>query len=177
MKEIAKGRVWKFGNDLDMDRDIFPFRYVLETSSGIPLEKLASHVMEPVNPDFGQSVQKGDFLVAGRNFGVGKAHMEGPASLKILGISAVIADSISPTFFRNAVYVALPLLTGEGISKKINQGDELEVNLLTGEIRKQATGEVLRAKPVVGPEHPLFPIMEAGGQVEYIRKRVQSMKL
>jgi 3-isopropylmalate/(R)-2-methylmalate dehydratase small subunit len=176
MEALLRGKTWKFGNDLTVDKDIFPFRFVLQLSNGVPLEELAVHLMEPVDPNFGKNVKEGDFLVAGTNFGLGKAHSEGVEAMKILGLSALIADSVAPGFFRSAVYNALPILTGEGLSGKIGQGDDLEVNPDTGRIRNLTTGEFFDAKPAVPPDHPLYPIMKAGGQIEYIRQRVAIMK-
>lgn len=173
---ISKGKAWLFGDNLDSDSHIFPFRYVLKLSNGAPFEKLASHVMEPVNPEFGKMVQKGDFVVAGRNFGHGKAHLEGAEALKLLGISAVIDESVASGFFKNALYYALPVITGDGLSEKIRQGDELEVNVQTGEIKNLSTGENFQANPAVPPGHPLFPIMQAGGQIEYIKHEVEKLK-
>lgn len=176
MEKVAKGKAWKFGHEISNDTDIFPFRYVLEVSGGAPLEKFVSHVMESANPEFGKRVRKGDFIVAGRNFGHGKAHREGVECFKILGVAAVIADSVSAGFFKNSVYFALPALTGEGVSEKVKQGDELQVDMWTGEIKNLTTGETFRANPVVPEGHPLFPIMEAGGQIEYVKKKVASVK-
>lgn len=69
MGKVAKEKAWKFGHDLDNDRDIFLFQHSKERRTiGVPLEKLVRHIMEPVNPEGAIKVQKGDFLVAGRNF-------------------------------------------------------------------------------------------------------------
>jgi len=176
VEKVTKGKAWKFGDSLDVDYQIFPFRYVLENMNGVPVEKLVHHVMEVVNPEFATKVKKGDFVVAGRDFGHGKPHREGAECFKILGVSAVIADSIAPLFFKGMLYYGLPALTGDGISSKIKQDDELEVNLETGEIRNLSTGETLKATPVVPPQHALFPILEAGGQIAYIRKKVAALK-
>jgi 3-isopropylmalate/(R)-2-methylmalate dehydratase small subunit len=132
--------------------------------------------MEVVNPEFATKVKKGDFVVAGKNFGHGKPHQYGTECLKILGVSAIIADSIAPIFFKGMLYCGLPALVGNGISEKIRQDDELEVNLETGEIRNLSTGETIKATPLVPPDHPLFPIMEAGGQNEYIKKKVAALQ-
>ncbi|PKN66009.1 MAG: 3-isopropylmalate dehydratase small subunit [Deltaproteobacteria bacterium HGW-Deltaproteobacteria-15] len=176
MMKAVCGKAWKFGNDLTVDKDIFPFRFVLQLSNGVPLKDVAVHLMEPVDPGFGKNVRKGDFLVAGANFGLGKAHSEGVEAMKILGLSAIIADSVAPGFLRSAIYNAMPILTGEGLSEKITQGDDLEVNPDTGRIRNLSTGEFFDAKPAIPPDHPLYPIMKAGGQIEYIRQRVASSK-
>ena len=176
MKAVARGKAWKFGDDLTVDKDILPFHYLRELAGRVPLEDLACHLMEPLRPEFGKKARKGDFLVAGKNFGLGKAHSIAVEAMKILGLSAIIADSVASGFFPKAIYYALPMLTGERVSEKIRQGDELEVNLETGEIRNLSSGEVLHADPAVPPGHPLFPIMKAGGQIEYIRQKVLSNK-
>jgi 3-isopropylmalate/(R)-2-methylmalate dehydratase small subunit len=139
---------------------------------GIPVEKLVHHVMEVVDPEFSTNVKRGDFVVAGRNFGHGKPHRQGAECLKILGVSAVIADSIAPIFFKGMLYHGLAGLIGDGISSRIRQGNELEVNLETGDVRNLSTGETFKATPIVPPEHALFPILEAGGQIAYIKKKL-----
>jgi 3-isopropylmalate/(R)-2-methylmalate dehydratase small subunit len=172
MKAVATGKAWKFGNDLTIDVDVFPFRYTLELSNGVPLANVAKHLMEPVDPEFGKQVREGDFLVAGRNFGLGKAHSVCIEAMKALGLSAVIADSVAPGFFKAAIFYALPILTGDGVSGRIKHGDNLEVNVETGEIKSCFTGESFYAKPAVPPGHALYPILEAGGQMEYIKRKV-----
>jgi 3-isopropylmalate/(R)-2-methylmalate dehydratase small subunit len=174
--ETVKGKAWKFGHDLDRDAAIFPFQYVLETGRGIPLEKLASHVLESVNPEFGVKVQKGDFMVVGRNFGYGKAHKEGIAGLKILGVSAIIADAFLKPLVKNSVYLGLPLLTGNGVYDRIDQDDQLEVDFSAGLIRNLSKGTEIKAELVTPPDHPLYRIVEAGGQIEYVKKRLRSLE-
>ena len=77
----------------------------------------------------------------------------------MLGVAAVIADSVSWNGFTNCLYWVLPTLTAKGLSEKINQGDELEVNVWTGDIKNLTTGEAFKADVGVPPGHPLFPIM------------------
>ena len=174
--ETVKGRAWKFGHDLDRDSAIFPFKYVLEAGRGVPLEHLARHVLESVNPEFGTKVRKGDFLVVGRNFGHGKTHKEGIACLKLLGIGAIMADSFLKTLEKNGVYLGLPLLTGEGLYDMIDQDDDLEVNLRTGLITNVRKGTTFKANLVIPPGHPLYRIVEAGGQIDYVRKRLTDIR-
>jgi 3-isopropylmalate/(R)-2-methylmalate dehydratase small subunit len=176
MKRVIKGKAWKFGDNVDRDSGLFPFQYVLESLGGVPLEKLARHVLESMNPEFGVKVEKGDFLVAGKNFGHGKAHKEGIRCLISLGVGGLIADSINKSFIRDALYFGLPMLIGEGISAQIDQGDELAVNMETGEIKNLSAGQTLKAAPAIPRGHPLFPIMQAGGQVEYVKKKVAGLK-
>jgi 3-isopropylmalate dehydratase small subunit len=173
---VAKGKAWKFGHDLDRDRDIFPFRYIQQLNSGVPMEKLLCHVMETVNPEFGAGVRKGDFIVAGRNFGRGQDHREGLQCLKLLGISAIIAESIAASVFKHGVYLGLPIFLRESVTEKIKMGDDLEVNLDTGEVKNISSGETFRAEPTVPPGHPLFPVMKAGGQIGYVKTKVANSK-
>jgi len=174
--ETVKGKAWKFGHDLDRDSAIFPFKYVLEAGRGVPLEHLARHVLESVNPEFGGNVRKGDFLVVGRNFGHGKTHKEGIACLKVLGIAAIIADSFLKTLVKNSVYLGLPLLTGDGVYDMIDQDDDLEVNFETGLITNVRKSTTFKANLVIPPNHPLYRIVEAGGQIDYVRKRVMDIQ-
>ena len=139
MKRVIKGKAWKFGDNVDRDSDLFAFQYVLEHDSGVPLEKLALHVLESLNPEFGVKVKKGDFVVAGKNFGHGKAHKEGIRCLKSLGVGGLIAESINKSFIRDGLYFGLPMFRGEGISAQIHQGDKLVVNIETGEIKNLST--------------------------------------
>ncbi len=174
--ELVRGKAWKFGHDLDRDSAIFPFKYVLDAGRGVPLQELAKHVLESVNPEFGINVRKGDFVVVGRNFGHGKAHKEGVGCLKILGIAAIIADSFLKPLVKNSVYFGLPLITGEKLYDMIGDGDELEVDFASGSIRNLSTGKILHGERVISPEHPLHRIVEAGGQIEYVKKRLQTLR-
>ncbi len=175
MEKIIKGKAWKFGHDIGGDADVLPFRYFLEQIGGVPIEKFAFHAMEGLNPEFGKEVKKGDFVVAGRNFGCGKCHL-GVQALKALGVGAVIADSVAKGFLRGSINDALPILISEGVSEKIKQDDKLEVNMQTGEIKNLSTKETFRAEHGIPEGHPLYPIVEAGGRVEYIKKMVAQLK-
>jgi 3-isopropylmalate/(R)-2-methylmalate dehydratase small subunit len=176
MLQILTGKAWVFGHDLDADKDIFPFIYTQQFNSGVPLKDLAEHVMEPLNPDFGRNMEKGDFVVVGRNFGQGKVHEQGIACMKILGVGALIADSISPSIFRQVVFYGLPLITHAGISELLHQDDKLEVGLYNGEINNLTDGKRYMGQPAVPAEHTLFPIMEVGGQIEYIRNKLKAFE-
>jgi 3-isopropylmalate/(R)-2-methylmalate dehydratase small subunit len=174
MEEIKRGRAWKFGHDAQGDRDVFQFKYLSEEGvKGMTLE-LARHAMESVNPEFGTGIERNDFVVAGRNFGSGPSHRQGIQALKMLGVGAIIADSITKYYFKACVYYALPMLIGDGVSDKIKQGDNLEVRIDIGKIKNLTTNETFVATSAVPHGHRLFPIMEAGGQIPYLKKRVAS---
>ena len=100
-----KGTAWKFGDDIDTDI-IVPGRYLIYTDE----ERLAEHCMEGLDVDFDKKCKKGDFIVAGRNFGCGSSREHAPIALKGVGVSAVIAESFARIFYRNATNVGVPLL-------------------------------------------------------------------
>jgi len=157
-----KGKVWKFGNDIDTDI-IIPGRYLVVTDPN----KLAKHCMEGLDPDFYKKVSKGDFIVAGKNFGCGSSREHAPIALKGVGIGAVIAESFARIFYRNATNVGIPLLEAPGISKALEQGEEIEVDMENGFIISES-GEKYEFKKL-----PLFmlDILEKGGLIEYLKEK------
>ncbi|MBI5966595.1 MAG: 3-isopropylmalate dehydratase [Deltaproteobacteria bacterium] len=121
--QIIKGRVWKFGNDINTDL-ISPGKYLDGT-----IDEIKGHVLEAINPRFAKEVRKGDILVAGKNFGCGSSRESAPQALKALGIDAVIADSFARIFFRNAVAIGLPVLACPSVSQSFIEGETLELDL------------------------------------------------
>ncbi|MEW6674700.1 MAG: 3-isopropylmalate dehydratase small subunit [Nitrospirota bacterium] len=161
---IIKGRVWRFGDDINTDL-IIPARY-LNTSDP---EELARHVMEDADKDFPIKIKKGDIIVAGKNFGCGSSREHAPIAIKASGIQAVIAKSFARIFYRNAFNIGLPIFESAEASDKIREGDEVEVDADTGTIKNLASGEKYTAKPI-----PLFmqELISAGGLVEWTKKKL-----
>jgi len=158
---ILKGMAWKFGDDISTDH-ITPGRYYHLRSN---LPELAKHVMEDADPEFSSKVKKGDFIVAGKNFGCGSSREHAPAVIKLAGVSAVIAKSFARIFYRNAINVGLPVLIAD--TDEVDEGDVLEVDLLKGVIRNITKEIELKSKPL--PE-VMVRILESGGLVKYIKK-------
>ncbi len=158
---ILKGRAWKFGDNITTDH-ITPGRYYHLRSK---IEELAKHVMEDADPDFMKKFSKGDFVVAGKNFGMGSSREHAPLALKVAGVSAVIAKSFARIFYRNAINVGLPVLIA--YTDDIDSGDELEVDLEKGVIRNLSKGVEIRAKPL--PEF-MLRILNEGGLVDFVKK-------
>ncbi|WP_456329195.1 3-isopropylmalate dehydratase small subunit [Archaeoglobus sp.] len=155
------GKAWKFGDDISTDH-ITPGRYY-HLRSNMP--ELAKHVMEDADPDFMKKFKPGDFIVAGKNFGMGSSREHAPLALKIAGVSAVIAKSFARIFYRNAINVGLPVLIAD--TDSIDSGDELEVDLEKGIIVNRTKGEELRVKGI--PE-VMLKILNEGGLVNYVKK-------
>ncbi|WP_367114307.1 3-isopropylmalate dehydratase small subunit [Ferroglobus sp.] len=158
---MLKGRAWKFGDNITTDH-ITPGRYYHLRSK---IEELAKHVMEDADPDFMKKFSKGDFVVAGKNFGMGSSREHAPLALKVAGVSAVIAKSFARIFYRNAINVGLPVLIAD--TDNIDSGDELEVDLEKGVIRNLSKGVEIRAKPL--PEF-MLRILNEGGLVDFVKK-------
>lgn len=158
-----QGKAWKFGDDIDTDA-IIPARY-LSTSDP---DELAAHCMEDADAEFVNKLKKGDLIVAGKNFGCGSSREHAPISIKYAGVAAVIADSFARIFYRNAFNMGLPILESPEASVDIEAGDELEVDLAKGLIFNKTKDKTYQAQPT-----PPFmqELIEAGGLVEYVRKK------
>ena len=157
-----KGKVWKFGNDIDTDI-ILPGRYLIYTDE----EELSKHCMEGLVSDFKSQVSDGDFIVGGTNFGCGSSREHAPIAIKGCGISAVIAESFARIFYRNATNVGVPLLEAPGISEIVEDGEEIEVDMERGIIISQSGKEYgFKKLPPF-----MLEILEAGGLINYLKEK------
>ncbi len=158
-----RGRVWKFGPDIDTDR-IIPARY-LNTSD--PAE-LAKHCMEDADPEFVAKMRPGDIILADKNFGCGSSREHAPIAIKAAGVSCVIARSFARIFYRNAFNMGLPIFECPEAFDGIEEGDEVEVDAGTGRIRNLTRGTEYRAAPI-----PPFmqELIADGGLMAHIAKR------
>ena len=160
------GRAWVFGDDINTDI-IIPFRFKSRTND--PYE-MAKYAMYGIDPDFHKKISKGDFVVAGKNFGGGSSREQAPVALKYAGIAAVIAESFARIFYRNAFTIGLPALEIPKIKDRIVQGDELKLDIGKFEVENLRTHDCFSAKPV--PEF-LRRVLLEGGLVEYYKKNKQ----
>lgn len=157
------GKVHKFGADIDTDV-IIPARYL---NTFDPME-LAAHCMEDADPDFPQKVKAGDIIVAAKNFGCGSSREHAPIAIKGAGVSCVIASSFARIFYRNAINTGLPILESEAAVEGIKAGDEVEVDLESGQIKNLSSGAEFQAIPF--PEF-MQGIMAKGGLINYIKEK------
>ncbi|MBU0549814.1 MAG: 3-isopropylmalate dehydratase small subunit [Candidatus Omnitrophica bacterium] len=158
---IIKGRVHKFGNDVNTD-DIIAAKYLVSTNS----RELGSHCMETIRPGFSKAVKAGDIIVAGKNFGCGSSREHAPLAIKGCGIKAVVAESFAAIFFRNAINIGLPFLECTNIDSIVRNNETLEINLKDGIIRNLSRGKMLKTHPF--PEF-LQDIIKAGGLIEWTK--------
>ncbi|MFH0838789.1 MAG: 3-isopropylmalate dehydratase small subunit [Candidatus Omnitrophota bacterium] len=160
-KLILKGRVHKFGNNINTD-DIIAAKYLVSSDA----KELGRHCMENINPQFVGRVKPGDIIVAGKNFGCGSSREHAPLAIKGCAIAAVIAQSYAGIFFRNAINIGLPFLQLKE-SDKIMDGDELEIDIGSGIIKNLSSNKTFQTQPF--PEF-LQGIVTAGGLMNYIKK-------
>ena len=163
MKNDLTGLAWKFGNNIDTDL-IIPARY-LNTSD--PAE-LAQYAMMDADSEWVDKMNKGDFIVAGENFGCGSSREHAPIALKAVGVSAIIAKSFARIFYRNAINIGLPILECPEAVEEINEGDKLEVDLAAGVIKNLTNGQLYSAQPF--PDF-MQKIIDAGGLINQLKNK------
>lgn len=160
---MIRGRVWKYGKNIDTDA-IYPAKYLVYFDP----KEVAKHVMEDIDPNFINKVKPGDIVLAEDNFGCGSAREQAAMALKYAQIGAVVADSFNRTFYRNAINNALPVLALKGISKLINEGDDVEIDLEKGMIVNHTKGKQWTTAPM--PKLAL-DIIAKGGAIQYYREK------
>ena len=158
-------KVYKYGANVDTDV-IIPARHLNDPSPAA----LASHCMEDIDKDFASTVQPGDIIVTGPNFGCGSSREHAPIALLNMGASAVIADSFARIFFRNSINLGLPLIVCKGISKEVKDGQELTLNIAKGTVTVKETGKVYTCDRL-GDQ--AMKILEAGGIKPMMRARME----
>jgi 3-isopropylmalate/(R)-2-methylmalate dehydratase small subunit len=158
---VLRGNVWVFGDEINTDT-MAPGAYFKES-----LEVMAQHCLEAVDPEFAGNVQRGDIVVAGKNFGVGSAREQAPMSLVHLGVGAILAESFSRIFYRNAINFGLPLLIFPQAAE-IEAGQLLEVNPLEGIIVNATTSQTYKVEGL--PPH-LMDMINIGGLMPWLKQK------
>ncbi len=164
---VLRGRVWKFGHDVDTDV-MAPWGVIAR-----PFEERRGHVLK-IRPEFAAEVAPGDLIVAGRNWGCGSSREQAPENLALLGVAAVVAESFGRIYFRNAIAQAFPNVACPGIWEATEDGDELELDLATATVSNRRTGAVLVGQPYTSE---MLSIIESGGLLEVLRQKVAAGEL
>jgi 3-isopropylmalate/(R)-2-methylmalate dehydratase small subunit len=159
--KVLKGRVFKFGDGISTDL-IIPGKYAHLRSN---LPELATHAMEDADPEFIKKVKPGDFIVGGKDFGLGSSREHAPLVIKMSSVSAVLAKSFARIFFRNAINQGLPVLICD--TDKIDNGDELEIDFASNSINDLTNGNKLTFGKI---PQVMINILEEGGLIPYIKK-------
>jgi len=156
---IVEGRVIKLGDKIDTDV-IIPAKHLKSTDP----EYLAQHVFEPIDPEFYKKA-KGTIIIAGKVFGMGSSREQAAIAIKAAGVRAIVAESFARIFYRNAINNGLPVIICPGISKEVNEGAWLKIDIESGEVTINNTKKIM-CKPVTGMA---LKILEAGGLLEYLK--------
>jgi len=159
-----KGRVWKYGDNVDTDV-IIPARH---TNTHEPAD-LALHCMEDLDEEFASKVQPGDIIVAGNNFGCGSSREHAPIAIKGSGVSAVIAISFARIFYRNAFNMGLPIFECPEAVADVQTGETLEIDLNTGTITNLDRNKTYQSEPV-----PPFmqQLLDDGGLIPFVQREM-----
>jgi len=157
------GRAFRFTPNDNINTDyIISGRYKFKIDD---MNELAKHVMEDIDPEFAKKVQKGDIIVAGRNFGCGSSREQAPRALKAAGVSAVVAKSYARIFYRSSFNVGLPLI--ECNTDTIKAGDSISVDLDSGEVLVIGTGEKIQSAPI---PRTMQTLLTDGGLIPHLKK-------
>ncbi|MDP8234000.1 MAG: 3-isopropylmalate dehydratase small subunit [Candidatus Saelkia tenebricola] len=158
-----KGKVWKFGDDVDTDL-IIPAKYLVTTDA----KELGSHCLENIKQGFPERVNKGDIIVAGKNFGSGSSREHAPLAIKGAGVSAVLAESFARIFSRNAINIGLPIIEIEEMNK-FKDYDLIEIDFINGRVRNLSQDKEYKFQKY--PEF-LQNIIRAGGLMKWAQRMV-----
>ncbi len=156
-------KVYKYGANVDTDV-IIPARHLNDPSPAA----LAAHCMEDIDPAFASTVEEGDVIVAGPNFGCGSSREHAPLAIKSCGVKCVIAPSFARIFYRNSINIGFPIVECPEASQEIQAGDQVEVDFATGVISDKTTGKTYQAAPF--PEF-IEGIIQNGGLLNALKAR------
>lgn len=165
-QEIIRGRVYKFGDNINTDF-INPAQYM-----ELPMDQMIQHAMEGADPDFSKNVRPGDIMVAGKNFGSGSSRETAPLVIKGSGISVVIAEFFARIFYRNAINIGLKVLICPEAGE-IAHGDELEVDPAAGTIHDLTSGKEYTCTAL--PPH-ILELVNDGGLIPHLEKKLGKTK-
>jgi 3-isopropylmalate/(R)-2-methylmalate dehydratase small subunit len=157
------GKAWRFGDEINSDL-LAPGLYMKSSN-----EIMASHCLESVDPSFAKSVQAGDIIVGGHNFGVGSAREQAALSLRILNVGAVLAESFARIFYRNALNFGVPCLFFPQYNE-IQPGQQLRVDAVAGQVENLTTGKIYTVDAI--PAH-LMEMITDGGLMPHLAKKLK----
>ncbi len=153
------GRIFLLGDNIDTDQ-LAPGQYM---KGGI--EALARHCLETARPDFADTVAVGDLIIAGRNFGAGSSREQAAEALKYLGVAGVVAQSFAGIFYRNAINLGLPVMSGQ-LPDSLTDGEVAELDIELAIL--QLSDRTVALEPL--PDN-IIAILRDGGLIAHLKKR------
>jgi 3-isopropylmalate/(R)-2-methylmalate dehydratase small subunit len=161
-----KGKAIIFRDNVNTDV-IIPSKYL----TLLDPNELAKHAMEGLDPKFPAKAHEGAVIVAGKNFGCGSSREQAPIALKHAGVKCVVAESFARIFYRNAINIGLPALECPSILNETSEGDQLSINLASGEIMNLTKNLRFQASKL--PDF-ILEIISAGGLIEHLKERLKT---
>jgi len=158
---VVTGRARRFGDNIDTDT-ITPGAVL-----HLPVEELKKHTFEPILPGFFKTVQAGDIIVGGNNFGCGSSREQATAVVKELGIDYIVCESMARIYFRNCIALGVYPVLAKGASGLFSEGETIEIDLDRGEVKNVETGKSASFKPLSGT---LKEILDGGGILPTLKK-------
>ena len=156
-------KIYKYGDNVDTDV-IIPARYL----NSFDAKELASHAMVDIDPDFAKTVEPGDIIVAGKNFGCGSSREHAPLCLKTAGTKCVIAESFARIFYRNSINIGFPIMECPEAVLGIDKDDEVTVDFSTGIITNVTKGQTYQSQPFQKKKKKMI---EVDGLVNYVNSK------
>ncbi len=166
---ILKGKAWILDDNVDTDM-ILPGKYLSSTDPGM----LGAHCFEGIEQGWAQKVSAGDIVIAGDNFGCGSSREHAPLAIKAAGIAAILAESIGPIFYRNAINVGLPVIEATGVRSMFKEKHLVEIDYEKGMITNATIGKTIKIDPF--PEI-ISEILKFGGLLSYISHTIGGLGL
>ncbi|NVM57144.1 MAG: 3-isopropylmalate dehydratase small subunit [Desulfobacterales bacterium] len=162
MSKAIKGRVWKFGDNINTDL-ICPGPYMR-----LPMDQMGQAAMAGIDPNFYKKISKGDLIVGGANFGSGSSRELAPIALKMAGIGGIVAKYFARIFYRNCIALGFPIIECKEAPDKVDEGDELEIDFSTARIKNLTKNE-----EYMGTKYPqeFLEIFQSGGIIPWIKRR------
>ena len=164
---IARGRAWKFGDNIPTDQ-IVPSKLLF-----LPMSEIVKHIMEELRPEFPAQLKRGDIIVAGHHFGQSSGRAVAPKAIQAAGIACIVAESFARTFLRNCYEIGLPILECRGVSKAVADGDIVQADLIAGRLTNATTTESLPATPC---NDYLLDMLRAGGVIAMMKQQQGSAR-
>ena len=162
---ILKGKAVRYGDYVNTDV-IIPGRYLSLTEP----DELAKHAMEDLDSEFFKKYEKGDIIIAGKNFGCGSSREQAAICLKYAGVGAVIAKSFARIFYRNAINQGMSIIESSEAADAIDDGDKLEIDLRNGMIIDKTKNVRFKIMPL--PQF-LQEIIDDDGLICNLRKKLE----
>lgn len=156
-------RIWKYGDNINTDV-IFPGKYTYTVN--LDPTELAKHALEDLDPTFSQTVQTGDVIVAGRNWGNGSSREQAVTCLVHAGVKAIIAISFARIYYRNAINNGLLVIQCPELVPLVKAGDKIEIDIKNSVILYQGQEFAFPTLPDVVQD-----IVNAGGIIPYLQKQ------